>query len=249
MKPFEMYKALNPKEEQSMLDADEPYSANRENMLPNNKSDNQLAKIFIPIIIFVLILGGFTIIRKLTHQSSPPIQIEKPSETASQKELPSTPALDEQSLERTPPSPPIQIEKPLETASQEELPSTPALDEQNLERMPPSSPIQIEKHSATASQETLPTLDEQRLKQLQTKQREGYYVQLGAFSNHANASAMIKKLSLHNRPIHIVEKPNNIHAVWAGPYSSRSYAEGARDEIYRLNKIKGYVTQHPTYAK
>jgi len=71
----------------------------------------------------------------------------------------------------------------------------------------------------------------------------GYYVQLGAFKERQRAEALTKRLSA-NWVTHIKAKPNNMRAVWAGPYPSSKEAERIKAEIAARTKIKGFIVKN-----
>ncbi|HKI59753.1 MAG TPA: SPOR domain-containing protein [Mariprofundaceae bacterium] len=71
----------------------------------------------------------------------------------------------------------------------------------------------------------------------------GYYVQTGAFSDHKRAEALMKRLS-NNWKTQIHKKPNNLFAVWSGPYANSKEATAAKNSIAIRTKIKGFIVKN-----
>jgi cell division septation protein DedD len=72
---------------------------------------------------------------------------------------------------------------------------------------------------------------------------KGYYVQVGAFKEQARAETLQKKLAA-NWATHIKSKPNNLFAVWAGPYPSSKEAERVKTSLASRAKIKGFIVKN-----
>ena len=74
----------------------------------------------------------------------------------------------------------------------------------------------------------------------------GFYLQLAAFTDRANAEKMITSLELPatiSLP-RIVNRENSAYLVWLGPYSTRSEADSVRDTLQRL-KVNSFVVSLP----
>lgn len=71
----------------------------------------------------------------------------------------------------------------------------------------------------------------------------GYYVQLGAFKDKKRAEALAGRLSGKWNTT-VAGRPNNLHAVWVGPYKSESLAVQAKTRIAKAEKINGFIIKH-----
>lgn len=90
--------------------------------------------------------------------------------------------------------------------------------------------------------ETSPSINKQT-DALPSKLSAGYYVQTGAFSDRKHAEAQAKKLSA-NWKTQIKKKPNNLYAVWSGPYANSKEATAAKNSIALRTKIKGFIVKN-----
>lgn len=90
--------------------------------------------------------------------------------------------------------------------------------------------------------ETSPSVNKQT-DAFPSKLSAGYYVQTGAFSDRKHAEAQAKKLST-NWKTQIKKKPNNLYAVWSGPYTHSKEAIAARNSIALRTNIKGFIVKN-----
>ncbi len=71
----------------------------------------------------------------------------------------------------------------------------------------------------------------------------GFYVQVGAFRDPARARALAGRLKRRGFSARIVAKAGGLHAVWAGPRSSRSEAETLKNSIQLKAGLSGFIVQ------
>lgn len=71
-------------------------------------------------------------------------------------------------------------------------------------------------------------------------QTAGYYIQLGTFRERALAENLATKLRRSHLHVQLIEK-NGMHAVWAGPWTTREKADASKQDIYKRTRLKGFV--------
>jgi len=68
----------------------------------------------------------------------------------------------------------------------------------------------------------------------------GYYVQLGAFKEQTRAKGLADRLSHLGWPSHIIAR-GQLHAVWAGPATTRKKAEQLQKAIAAKLGNEGFI--------
>ena len=73
----------------------------------------------------------------------------------------------------------------------------------------------------------------------------GYYVQLGSFKNKEGAAALAKKAASRHWSSYVAPRPGGLHAVWIGPYRTRTEVDKAKQQLQKEMGISGFVVQTP----
>jgi cell division septation protein DedD len=71
----------------------------------------------------------------------------------------------------------------------------------------------------------------------------GYYVQLGSFKNTEGAASLAKKAATRHWSSYVAPRPGGLHAVWIGPYHTRTEADQAKQKLHKEMGIPGFVVQ------
>lgn len=71
----------------------------------------------------------------------------------------------------------------------------------------------------------------------------GYYVQLGSFKSQKGAAELAKKAASKHWSSYVAPRPNDLHAVWIGPYRTRPEADKAKLQLHKDMGISGFVVQ------
>jgi DedD protein len=73
----------------------------------------------------------------------------------------------------------------------------------------------------------------------------GWYVQLGSFQDKQRAIALAGKVEDKHWQSRIAPRPGGLHAVWVGPYPTRTAAEKAKLTLKKDIGISGFPVQSP----
>lgn len=171
----------------------------------------------------------------------PQIKSEKTDSTVSVQEQPEGESI-EKIITKVQRSEKHQIKSPTEpTTPEEPAPvSKPAI--KTISKADPAPAIKKPAPIITPKSAASPSMNKQT-DALPSKLSAGYYVQTGAFSDRKHAEAQAKKLSA-NWKTQIKKKPNNLYAVWSGPYTNSKEATAAKNSIAMRTKIKGFIVKN-----
>ncbi len=71
--------------------------------------------------------------------------------------------------------------------------------------------------------------------------RHGFYIQVAAFKDPARARAQAGKLRQNGWKVDIVIKGGDMHAVWVGPWQSRTDADKGKARLLKELNLKGFM--------
>lgn len=123
-------------------------------------------------------------------------------------------------------------------------PATIAMPEE-LTPPPAVAPSPPPAHAPVAKPTVLPktrskTITTQAATPARAEPDAGYYVQLGAFKESARAKGLTDRLSHLGWQSHIIVR-GSLHAVWAGPTTTRSQAEQMQKAIAAKLHNQGFI--------
>jgi len=136
--------------------------------------------------------------------------------------------------------------EPRHHMTQPEAPQKPANHHREKEATPPAaSPPSAETKSPVTAKPNMAKQMVHPSQALPAQPAAGYYIQLGAFKEYARAQGLADRLSHLGWPSQIIVR-GQLHAVWAGPASTRAKAKQLQQAIAAKLRNKGFIIQQGT---